>query len=82
MCCRNCSLGPTTKAKACKVAGQEGSSGVTSHVLGSAKECEGMNSHTPEGTPILGVGVLMDFQIFRERLQGSKHIGLKISLYH
>jgi hypothetical protein len=26
----------------------------------SAKECEGMNPHTPTRTPILGVGVPMD----------------------
>jgi hypothetical protein len=26
----------------------------------SAKECEGMNPHTPKRTPILGVGVPMD----------------------
>jgi hypothetical protein len=29
--------------------------GVTFHVLGSAKECEGMNLHTPKWIPILGV---------------------------
>ncbi len=46
--CRNLSLGFATKARACKVAGQEGSPGVTSHALGSAKECEGMNPHTPK----------------------------------
>jgi hypothetical protein len=44
--CRNPSLGLATKARACKVAGQEGSPGVTSHIPGSAKECEGMNLHT------------------------------------
>jgi hypothetical protein len=32
-------------------------------------------------TPILGVGVLMDSQIFRERLHGSKPIRLKSYLY-
>jgi hypothetical protein len=58
--CRSPSLGLTTKARACKSAGQEGSPGVTFHVLGSAKECEGMNLHTPKGTPTLGVGVPMD----------------------
>jgi hypothetical protein len=30
--------------------------GVTSHVLESAKKCEGMNLHTSKWTPILGVG--------------------------
>jgi len=37
-----------TKARACKVASQEGSLGVTSHAPGSAKGCEGMNLHTPK----------------------------------
>jgi hypothetical protein len=37
-----------TKARACKVAGQERSLGVTSHALGSAKKCEGVNPHTPK----------------------------------
>jgi hypothetical protein len=45
--CRNLSLGLTTKARACKGVGQEGSPGVTSHAPGNAKECEGMNPHTP-----------------------------------
>jgi hypothetical protein len=46
--CRNPSLGFVTKAKACKVAGQEGSPGVTSCAPWSAKECEGMNIHIPK----------------------------------
>jgi hypothetical protein len=46
--CRNPNLGLATKVKACKVAGQEGSLGVISHVLGNAKECEGMNPRTPK----------------------------------
>ncbi len=75
-------LGFTTKAKAYKGAGQEGSMGVTSHALGSVGECEGMNLHTPKWAPTLGVGVLMDSQIFIEQLQGSKPIGLKNFLYH
>jgi hypothetical protein len=32
--CHNPSLGLATKARACKVAGQEGSPGVTSHAMG------------------------------------------------
>jgi hypothetical protein len=42
----NLSLGPVTKIMACKGEGQEGRLGVTSHVLESARECEGMNLHT------------------------------------
>jgi hypothetical protein len=49
--CCNHSLGVATKARACKSVGQEGSSRVTFNVHGSAKECEGMNPHTPKGTP-------------------------------
>jgi hypothetical protein len=44
--CRNPSLGLATKARACKVVGQEGTLGGTLHAPGSAKECEGMNPHT------------------------------------
>jgi len=77
--CHNPSLRLTTKARACKVAGQEGSPGVTSHAPKSVKECEGMNPHAPKSakecegmnphipklTPILGVGIPMDSRIFR-----------------
>jgi hypothetical protein len=80
--CHNPSLELATKARACKGAGQKWSSGVTFHALGSVGECEGMNPHTPKWAATLGVGVTMDFWIFRERLQGSKPIGWKISLYH
>jgi len=72
----------TTKARVCKGAGQEGSSGVTSHAPRSEEECEGMNPHTPKWAPTLGVGILMDSQIFKEQLQGSIPIGLRSSLYH
>jgi hypothetical protein len=58
--CHNPSLGLATKARACKSASQEGSPGVTYHAPRSAKECEGMNPHTPKGTPTLGVGVPVD----------------------
>jgi len=40
--------------------GQEGSLGVLLHALGNARECEGIDPHTPKGTPILGVGVPVD----------------------
>ncbi len=71
-----------TRARACKVAGQKGSVGVTPHVPRSVRECKGMNPHTPKGISTLGVGVPVDFQIFRGRFQGSKLNGLRISLYH
>ncbi len=47
MCC-NLSLGFATKARVYKVAGQKGSLGVTSSAPENAKECEGMNPHTPK----------------------------------
>jgi len=44
----------------------------------SVGECERMNPHTPKVTPTWGVGVLIDSRIFREQLQGSKPIKLRI----
>jgi hypothetical protein len=80
--CHNPSLGFTTKVRGCKVAGQEGSLGVMPHAPKNARECEGINLHTPKGTRILRVGVLVDPWMFKERLQGSKPNGLRNSLYH
>ncbi len=74
--CYNPSLGLATKA------GQEGSPRVMPHAPGSAKECEGIDPHTPKATPTLGVGVLVDSRMFKEQLQGSKSNGLKSYLYH
>ncbi len=74
--CRNPSLGFMTKARACKGAGQVRRSGITFHTPESVGECEGMNSHIPKWVPILGIGVLMDFQMFREQFHRSKPIGL------
>jgi hypothetical protein len=33
----------------------------------NVRECEGVNTHTPKATPILGDGVPVDSQNFRER---------------
>jgi hypothetical protein len=51
-------------------------------MLSRMEECERMNPHAPKWAPTLGVRILMDFRIFRGRLQGSNLIGLKSSLYH
>jgi hypothetical protein len=67
--CRNLSLGLVTKARACKVAGQE-------RKPGNERKCEGMNLHTPKGASTLGVGVRVDSQMFRNKFQGSKLNGL------
>jgi hypothetical protein len=80
--CHNPSLGFATKVRACKGTSQEGSLGATFHAPKIASECEGMNHHTPKWAPTLGVGIPMDSQMFKERLQGSKPIGLKSYLYH
>jgi hypothetical protein len=58
--CRNLNFGLMTKARGYKVVGQEGSLGVMPHAPGSARDCEGINPHTPKGTPILGIRVLVD----------------------
>jgi len=62
--------------------GQEGSPRVTPHAFGIVGKCEGMNLHTPKGASTLGLGILMDSQIFREKLQWSKLNGLRSSSYH
>jgi len=43
-----------TKARGCKVVGQE-------RKPGSERKCQGMNLHTPKGAPTLGFGVPVDF---------------------
>ncbi len=48
---------------------------------GSARECEGIDPHTPKGIPTLGIGVMVNSQILIVRLQGSKPIALKSYLY-
>jgi len=51
--CRNPNLRLVTKARACKVAGQE-------RKPKSERKCEGMNPHTPKGASTLGLGVPMN----------------------
>jgi hypothetical protein len=69
--CRNLRFGLVTKARGCKVAGQEGSSGVMPHALRSARECEGIGPHTPKGTPTLGVGVLWTSECSESNCKGQ-----------
>jgi hypothetical protein len=66
--CRNPSLGLVTKVRGCKVAGKGGSLGVMPHAPGSVRECEGIDPYTPKATPTLGIGVLVDSRMFKERL--------------
>ncbi len=79
--CRNPNFGLAIKARGCKVAGQKRKSRVMTHVPGSARECEGIDPHTPKAPP-LGVGLPVDSQIFRARFQGLKPITLRNYLYH
>jgi hypothetical protein len=62
--------------------GRQPNSHIHIHILESEGKCEGMSPHTPRWIPTLGIGVLMDFQIFKEFFKGSKPIRLKTSLYH
>ncbi len=80
--CRNPSLGLATKARWLQGYRPKRKLGVMPHAPRSARECEGIDLHTPKGTPTLGVEVPMDFQIFIMQLQGSKPIALRSSLYH
>ncbi len=57
--CHNLNFGLTTKARRCKVAGQERNPE-------NERKCEGMNPHTPKGASTLGVGVPVDSWMFRE----------------
>jgi hypothetical protein len=50
--CRNPSFGLTTKAKGLQRYGPKGSLGVTSHIPGSVRKCEGVNPHTPKAIPL------------------------------
>jgi hypothetical protein len=61
-------LGSQPRQRGCKVAGQEGSPGIMLHAPGNVRECEGIDLHTPKGTPTLGVGVPVDSQMFKEQL--------------
>ncbi len=54
------------KAKTLQGCGPRGSWGVTSYTPRSVRKCEGVNTHTPKATPILGDGVLVDSRNFRE----------------
>jgi hypothetical protein len=77
--CYDLNPGLMTNARGMERCGLKVQPGNHIHILGSARECEGMNPHTPKWAPILGVGILMDFRIFKEWFEGSKLIRLKSS---
>ncbi len=80
--CRNLSLGLVTEARGCKVMGQEGHPGVTSHALKSAKSAREWTSTLPNELSCWKLESQMESQIFRMQFQGSKIISLKSYLYH
>jgi hypothetical protein len=80
--CCNLNLGLATKARACKGVGQEEARESHFMLLGAQKSVRECTLTLPSELPLWEFGVLMDSQIFRERLKGSKPIGLKNSLYH
>jgi hypothetical protein len=78
-------LGSRPRQKGCKGAGQrearESHQGLPDVTPGSVGKCEGMNPHTPKATPVLGNGVPVDSQNFRDRFEGSNLNGWWRSLY-
>jgi len=58
--CCNPNHGLATKAKGLQGCGRRGNPGVTSHIPGTVRKCEGVNPHTPKATLTLGNGVLME----------------------
>jgi len=41
------------------------------HAPGSARECEGLNPHTPKGTPTLGVGSRWTHECLENNFKGQ-----------
>ncbi len=80
--CRNPNFGLVTKARGCKVVGQEKDLGVTSRTPGSAKSVKEWTFTLPRELPCWELESQMDSRIFKARLHGSKPIALKSSLYH
>ncbi len=70
--CRNPNLGLATKVRGLQGCGPRRKP--ESHFTCSreCKECEGMNPHTPKGTPMLGVGVPKGFWNFLNVISGVK----------
>jgi hypothetical protein len=69
--CRNPSIGLMTKGRACKVAGQEGGPGVTSHAPRSAKSVREWTLTLPNELPLWELESQMESRIFRAQLQGQ-----------
>jgi hypothetical protein len=66
--CHNPSLGLMTKARGCKVVGQEKDPKVTSHALGNAKSVREWTLTLPSELPCWELDSQMDSQIFKTQL--------------
>ncbi len=80
--CRNPTLGFTTKARGCKVEGQEKDPGITPHAPGSAKSVRAWTLTLPSELQCWELESQMDSWIFRAQLEREKFIALKFFLYH
>jgi hypothetical protein len=58
-------LGSRPRQRLAKVQAKNEVARITFHVIRSAGKCEGMSPHTPKWAPAWGVGVSMDFRIFK-----------------
>jgi hypothetical protein len=68
--CHNPSLELATKTRGCKVTGQEGDMGVTSHAPGNAKSARESTLTLPSELPWWELESQMDSQNFKEPFQG------------
>jgi hypothetical protein len=70
-------LGLRPRERGCKVAGQKGDLGVTSHAFGSAKSVREWTLTLPSDLPCWELESRNDSRIFKAWLQGSKLFALK-----
>jgi hypothetical protein len=75
--CCNLSLGLATKARGLQGCGSRGRPGSHFTCSREYRECEGMNLHTPKGTPMLGVGVPKGLSNFQSAIAKVKTHRLK-----
>jgi hypothetical protein len=69
--CRNPNLGLAPKAKRLQGCGPRGSSGVTSHIPGSVRKCEGVNPHLLRQLPLWEMESRWTFEISESNFKGQ-----------
>jgi len=69
--CHNPSLGLVTKARGCKVTGQE-------RKPENERKCEGMNPHTLKGASTLGIRISVDFRCSKSDCKGQNSMDWKV----